>query len=554
MMKPRKIKTRNILKSLQRYAQDNATSIDILDFNLLKIETHIKTIQDKDFSYYNEDISKAYEYDEQIINEHVEFKQLYIIEIFKKRDTNIRLNYKVQYDEYNTDVDIILSKTSIIPYENYKIKDLYQLLLNEFDKIKAKEGILLNLFDELYIHKLKAFTKHVLDKKFTKSLKLPLIRAIHPNITQKSKLIMHYEDKKNKYGISEVDSGEVIMEYIKPIFGSNGLNAFGKAVDAASYNNAKDYNKSVDLQTIKIEQNNKKKLYIAKEKGYINVEEDEISIDHKIRMQKISRIQEVLANNEANNIEVILREHDSTKDGIGEGVELTSETIHVEGFVGSNSILHATNLFIDGATHQKSKQFAKFATVNRHKGTLRCHKADIKLLEGGEVHATTVNIDTCLGGSIYGENVKIKNVKNKVKVYASNSIKIDLVSGEDNYFTIDPKAIPILEKRIEYIDNDIQDLKFDLEEAQRHHPEKVKNVEDQIHRLKNSKDLIYKSVYNASIEILKPLRGLNTVTFVLKEDLSISYKTQEKKYDDFYLEVSDDIVTLKPTKKTLNLS
>ena len=554
MMKPRKIKTRNILKSLQRYAQDNATSIDILDFNLLKIETHIKTIQDKDFSYYNEDISKAYEYDEQIINEHVEFKQLYIIEIFKKRDTNIRLNYKVQYDEYNTDVDIILSKTSIIPYENYKIKDLYQLLLNEFDKIKAKEGILLNLFDELYIHKLKAFTKHVLDKKFTKSLKLPLIRAIHPSITQKSKLIMHYEDKKNKYGISEVDSGEVIMEYIKPIFGSNGLNAFGKAVDAASYNNAKDYNKSVDLQTIKIEQNNKKKLYIAKEKGYINVEEDEISIDHKIRMQKISRIQEVLANNEANNIEVILREHDSTKDGIGEGVELTSETIHVEGFVGSNSILHATNLFIDGATHQKSKQFAKFATVNRHKGTLRCHKADIKLLEGGEVHATTVNIDTCLGGSIYGENVKIKNVKNKVKVYASNSIKIDLVSGEDNYFTIDPKAIPILEKRIEYIDNDIQDLKFDLEEAQRHHPEKVKNVEDQIHRLKNSKDLIYKSVYNASIEILKPLRGLNTVTFVLKEDLSISYKTQEKKYDDFYLEVSDDIVTLKPTKKTLNLS
>ncbi len=554
MMKPRKIKTRNILKSLQRYAQDNAVSVDILDFNLLKIETHIKTIQDKEFSYYNEDISKAYEYDEQIINEHVQFKQLYIVEIFKKTNKNIQLNYKVQYDEYNTDVDIILSKTSIIPYENYKAKDLYQLLLSEFDKIKAKEGILLNLFDELYIHKLKAFTKHILDKKFIKSLKLPLIRAIHPNITQKSKLIMHYEKNKNKYGISEVDVGAIIMEYIKPIFGSNGLNAFGEIIDAASYNNAKDYNKSIDLQTIKIEQNDKKKLYIAKEKGYINVEEDGISIDHKIRMQKISRTQEILANNEANNIEVILREHDSTKDGIGEGVELTSETIHVEGFVGSNSMLNATNLFIDGATHQKSKQFAKFATINRHKGTLRCHKAEIKLLEGGEVHATTVNIDSCHGGSVYGENVKIKNVKNKVKIYASNSIKIDLVSGEDNFFTIDPKAIPILEKRIEYIDNDIEDLKFDLEEAQRHHPEKVKNIEDQIHRLKNSKDLIYKSVYNASIEILKPLRGLNTVTFVLKENLNISYKTQAEKYDDFYLEVSNEIVTLKPTKKTLKLS
>ncbi len=553
-MKPRKIKTKSILKSLQRYAQDNEASVDIIDFDLLKVETHIKTIHDKEFSYYNEDISKAYEYDEQIINEHVEFKQLYIIEIFQKTDTKIRLNYKIQYDESNTDVDIILSRTSIIPYENYKAKDLYRLLLSEFDKIKAKEGILLNLFDELYIHKLKAFTKYLLDKKFKKSLKLPLIRAIHPNITQKSKLIIHYESKKNEHGICEVDAGEVIIEYIKPKFGSNGLNAFGEIIDAASYNNVKDYDKSVDLQTIKIEENDDKKLYIAKEKGYINVEKDEISIDHKIRMQKISRVQEILEDNEANNIEVILKEHDSTKDGIGEGVELTSETIHVEGFVGSNSMLNATNLFIDGATHQKSKQFAKFATINRHKGTLRCHKADIKLLEGGEVHATTVNIDSCLGGSVYGENIKIKNVKNKVKIYASNSIKIDLVSGEDNFFTIDPKAIPILGKKIEYIDNDIGDLKFDLEEAQRHHPEKVKSIEDHIHRLKNAKDLIYKSVYNASIEILKPLRGLNTITFVLKENLSISYKTQAKKYDDFYLEVSNETVTLKPTTKSIELS
>ena len=552
-MKPRKIKTRSILKSLQRYAKDNAASVDILDFKLLKIETHIKTIHDKEFSYYNEDISKAYEYDEQIINEHVQFKQLYIIEIFQKSNTQIRLNYKVQYDEYKTDVDIILSKSSIIPYENYKTKDLYKLLLSEFDKIKAKEGILLNLFDELYIHKLKAFTKYLLDRKFTKSLKLPLIRAIHPNITQQSRLIMHYENKKNEHGICEVDAGEVIIEYIKPKFGSNGLNAFGEIVDAASYNNAKDYDKSIDLQTIQIKENDDKKLYIAKEKGYINVNKDGIGIDNKIRMQKISRTQEILEDNEANNIEVILKEHDSTKDGIGEGVELTSETIHVEGFVGSNSMLNATNLFIDGATHQKSKQFAKFATINRHKGTLRCHKADIKLLEGGEVHATTVNIDSCLGGSVYGENIKIKNVKNKVKIYASNSIKIDLVSGEDNFFTIDPKAIPILKRKIEYIDNDIEDLKFDLEEAQRHHPEKVKNIEDQIHRFKNAKDLIYKSVYNASIEILKPFRGLNTVTFVLEDNLSISYKTQAKKYDDFYLEVSDEIVTLKPTKKTLKL-
>ena len=553
-MKPSKVKTRDINNSLNKYAEANLTSIDSLDFRMLKIETYIKTIHDKEFSYFNGDISKAYEYDEQIVNEHIEFKQLYIIEIFQNIGMQVILDYKVTYDEYKTDVDIIISKNSLIPYENHKINDLFRILLAEFDKIKAKEGILLNLFDDLYIQKLKAFTKHVIDRKFKKTLKLPLIRAIHPNITRISQLILHYEDKLNEHGISEVDADEILIEFIKPKFGLNGLNAFGKTVDAAAYANAKDYTKTIDKDSIKIKEDDERKLYLAREKGYVNASEKDICIDNKIRMQKLSRVQEQLADDETNNIEVILKEHDSSKDGIGEGVELTSETIHVEGFVGSNSILSATNLIVDGATHQSSKQSAKFAKIHRHKGTLRCHKADIGLLEGGEVHATTVNIDSCIGGSVYGKHVTIKNVKNKVKVYASDSIKVELVTGEDNFFTIDPKAIPILEKKIQYIDADIENLKFDLEEAQRHTLVKVDSIEVEIHRLKNAKDLIFESVQNASIEIHKPLRGLNTITFVLKDDKSISYKTQAKKYTDFYLEISEDRVLLKPTDKSINLS
>jgi len=552
-MKPTKIKTRDIKNSLHKYAQANLTSVDTLDFKILRVDTYIKTIHDKDFSYYNEDISKAYEYNEQIINEHVEFKQLYIIEIFQNIGADLLLDYKIKYDEFNIDVDIIISKNSLIPHKNYKISDLYRLILSELDKIKAKEGILLNLFDELYIKKIKAFTKYIIDGKFKKTIKLPLIRAIHPNITRKSKLILHYEKKQNEFGISEVDENEILIEFVKPKFGLNGVNAFGKIVDAAAYSNARDYDKTVDTDSILIKEDEDKRIYLAREKGYVNVTDKDISIDNKIRIQKLSRVQEQLSDHEGNNIEVILKEHDSSKDGIGEGVELTSETIHVEGFVGSNSILNATNLVIDGATHQSSKQFAKFAKINRHKGTLRCHKAEIKLLEGGEVHASTVNIDSCIGGSIYGKDVTIRTVKNKVKVYASDSIKIDLVTGEDNFFTIDPTAIPILEKKIQYIDADIEDLKFDLEEAKRHTLSKVNTIETEISKLKNMKDLIFEASYSASIEINKPLRGLNTITFVLKDNKEISFKTQAKKYTDFYLEVKQDTITLKPTDKSINL-
>jgi len=552
-MKPSKVKTKNILNSLKKYAQSHALNLETVDFKILSIESHIKTIHEKDFFHYNENMREHYNSDEKIINEHVEFKQIYVIEIFESLDFELMLDYKIEYNEFKTKANIIISKDSIIPNKYHKIKDLYRLLTNEFNKIKAKEGILLNLFDEAYIHQIKAFTKHISDDKFNKDIKLPLFRGIDPNITKKSQLLKHYEHKKNEYGISEVESGEIIIEFIKPKFGLNGLNAFGKIVDAAAFSNSKDTTKAVDLTTIKIEETTDKKLYIAKEKGFVSTVDDKLSIDNKIQMQKLSRVQEQLANDENNNIEIILKEHDSTKDGIGEGVELTSETIHVEGFVGSNSFLNATNLIIDGATHQASNQSSKFAKINRHKGTLRCHKAEIKLLEGGEVHATYVEIESCLGGTIYAKHVKIKHVKKNVKIYASNSITIEVVSGEENVFTIDPRAIPILEKKLEFLNADIEDLKFKLEEAQRHEEDKVSIIETEIQRLKSAKSSIYESVYEASINIIKPIKGFNTITFVIKDNKKLTYKTKAQKYEPFSITLTGSTIHLLPTSLTLDI-
>lgn len=553
-MKSTKVKTKNILNSLKKYAKANAISLDAVDFKILKVESKIRTIHEKDYFHYNENIQTYYDSDEKTINEHVEFKQIYVIEMFQQIGCEIMLDYKIEYNEFKTKVNIIISKDSIIPSKHYKIKDLYRLITSEVNKIKAKEGILLNLYDKAYIHQLKAFTKHLGADKFHKNIKLPLFRGIDPSVTKKSQLIKYYEDKKNEYGISEVEAGEIIIEYIKPKFGLNGLDAFGDIVDATAFSNIKDTTKEIDSETIKIEENEDNKLYIAKVKGFVSLADDKLSIDNKIKLKKISRVQKQVADDENNNIEVILKEHDSTKDGIGEGVELTSETIHVEGFVGSNSFLNATNLIIDGATHQTSNQSAKYAKINRHKGNLRCHEAEIKLLEGGEIHATNVNIDSCLGGTIYAKHVTIKHVKKNVKIYASHSINIDQVSGEENVFTIDPRAIPILEKKLEFINADIEDLKFDLEEAQRHEQNKVPGIEQKIQNLVNTKNSIYDSVYDASINIVKPIRGFNTIVFTLKDNKKLTYKTKAQKYTKFFLVSSNDVVTLNPTTVSINLA
>lgn len=552
-MKTTKLKSKDVSATLKLFAKKNEISVDALDFKILQTATFVKSLNEDEFVTYTQGIKDKFDSDDKMIDYHLEFKQMYIIEIFQKENSVLKLNYEVMFDELNVNPKILIKTNSKIPYSSSKPVNIYKLLTNEINKIKVKNNILINLFDEAYIAKLKAFTKYLFADKFVKNIKLPLFDGINPEITKPSQLLLHYDGKKNEQGISEVDESELLIEYYKPQFGKNGLDAFGKIVDNININNSKGLKYDVDETSIKINESSEKTLYTSKIKGYVNIVNNLILVDNKIKTKKINRVENAFSDSEENNIEIIVSEKDSTKDSIGEGVELSSETIHIEGFVGSNSSLSATKLIIDGATHQTSKQSAKFATINRHKGTLRAHKADIKLLEGGTVHATTVNIDTCLNGTIYAKTVNIKHVKSNLKVYASDSINIVLVSGEDNLFQINPSKVSILAKKIEFIDKDIEDLKYHLEEAARHDKSKVAKIKDEIDKLLAEKNSIYDSVKNASITIKKPLMGLNTIHFSLKNHKELIYRTDAKHYEDFYIEIKDDMVILKPVGITVDI-
>lgn len=553
-MEEAKVKTKNIALSMQKYAKKNDASVDIVDFTILKTQTLIKTSKERDFLEFNEVLSSEFKTEDDMIDYHVEFKQVHAIKLFEKKKKKYSLNYEVEFDEMNVNPQIIIKPDSLIPYRACSPKDTYSWLLKEINRIKAKNNILINMFDDTYIKKLKVFTKHLHNGKFKKTIKLPLIKTIAPNITRKGQLLLHYENKeKRHHEINEVDVGEVLVEFAKPKFGKNGLDAFGNIITSEFHKNSKDFTYDIDEETIEVKEDDKRKLYIAKAKGYVNFSRHTMYIDHTIKKRKLKRVEEQLADHEDNEIKVIVSEKDATQDSIGEGVELTSETIHVEGFVGSNSILNATNLIIDGATHQSSHQSAKYAKINRHKGTVRAHKADINLLEGGTVYATTVNIDSCLNGTIYAKDVNIKNVKSNLKVYASHSINITLVSGENNLFNIDYQKIPILSKKIEYIDNDIDDLKYHLEEAKRHNQEKVPELQLEIKKLKDEKMNIMNSVHDAYVHVEKSFRGLNTITFTTGDLKQLIYKTESKKYPKFHLEVADEKIILKPVNISIDL-
>jgi hypothetical protein len=547
----KRFKTKNINATIKKFALENDCSPLEFTFNINGVETYLKNVSQKDFLLYTEDIFDYFNNHQKMINEHVEIKQIFLITIKQTPKNIIKLDYSIEFSPNKDSVHIVLYPESQIPYKKYQPKEIYLLLLKELNNIKALNNILINIFDNEMKEKLKQFVKYIYAGKFIKKIKIPLYIGIEPDITRESRLLFRFLNKKSNHQVIEVAEDEILVEFIKPLFGKNGFNAFGEIIDNFYLKNIDDLKCNVDENSIKIIENSDRKIYKSKLKGYVHLDDKNFYVDNKIEIESLSRVQNRIAKDESNNIEVIISQHDTSLDSLGEGVELTSETININGHVGAKSTLRAVNLTIDGATHQDSYQEAKFANINRHKGKLRCHDAKIKLLEGGEVHATNVDIQNSLSGTIYAENVTIHQVKNNLKIYASNSITIDIVSGEDNLFKINYKDIPTLISKYNYLSQEIEDLKYKLEGAKKHSPLKVPALKEKIDELKVAQDKITTSSMNAKIIIKNSFRGLNTIIFTLNNNEELIFKTEATTYEPFYIVESQEYLTLHPTNKKI---
>ncbi len=553
-IKTKLLKTKNIKNAMQTYASNNLVPLAECDFDIKSVKSYIRTAALPDFILFNENINEEYSEKEKLLNEHVQLQQLYIIEAKAKTTCKIQLEYSIDFEQFSTHPKLIIHPNSKIPYKTHKPQEIFSLLVKEINKIKTQKGMLINIFDRAMKDTLKKFVQYIYAGKFTKKIKIPLFEGLEPELTQESKLILHFEKKASTKELIEVEKDELLVEFLKPLYGRKGFNAFGEVIESGFGINKHDLNADIDESSILIEESKEKKLYKSKLKGYVTLINNKLVVDNKITMSKISRLHASMAEEEENNIEVHVSQNDTNKDSIGAGVELKSEAIHVTGHIGANSILEAVNLQIDGATHKSSMQFANNAKINRHKGTLRCNNAKIALLEGGEVHATTVEIEASLGGTVYAQDVTIGHVKHNLKVYASNSITIKRVSGEDNFFKINYKDIPILNSKLDFIEEEINRVKDSLKDAKKHNISKVPLVQEKLLELGSQKNKLKNSAKSARISIEEPLRGLNTIIFTLDSGDELIYKTTTQAYEPFYLEIGEDKITLHPVKKTISTS
>lgn len=231
--------------------------------------------------------------------------------------------------------------------------------------------------------------------------------------------------------------------------------------------------------------------------------------------------------------------------------ELICAEAIITGDVYEESIVDTHKLIIEGKTHKNSTQFSKYAQINTHQGTLRCHEAKITLVDNGEIHATTVSADTVNSGSIYAQDVFIKHLMGNATIYASNSITIEHMSGENNKLFINYEKIPILISKIDLIEDDIQELNASLEKAKEDNSTLEKEIEIELSRLEEEISTIKNSTKYAKITIEKPIKTKNRITFEINSDKVITYETEEGSFSPFYLDFKEKTITLKPTSQTI---
>ena len=171
------------------------------------------------------------------------------------------------------------------------------------------------------------------------------------------------------------------------------------------------------------------------------------------------------------------------------------------------------------------------------------------------IYATHVKINSTLGGQVFAEHVTIKTLKHNIKVFASKSITIERILGEDNHFVIDYTKLPVTQSKLQFLYEELKDAKHQFEDAKKHSRDKLPELNKSVEKKEADIKEIEFSHYNAVISIMAPIDGLNTIEFSIPEkQTSLIYRTKEAKtFEPFSLVKNQDKIILQPVNLSIDL-
>lgn len=545
-LKPIIVRTSNVAKELLQTAANAQCPVQTLDFNLLETQTFSRK-DAKEHEGWNEmnddevrDIAE-----ELFLDPGFELKQVHEIEIFQSVEKGPldSIDMTIGGNPTLCKVYLTIKPGSVARYYDGFRQDFLQAVRKKM----LRAHLMINVFDSMMAENLKELIARIRVQgtyTFEKPERYLIAQAYEPVPTVNDALVLHYEAKrknqdehgridyaKRGYVISAV-ADELLIEYVKPKIGENGRNCRGEFLTPPEPTVKNEPTFTVGEHIAVVDTPNSIE-YRAKTGGYVTFEGGMYDIKTEVEVTEISFKTTGSINTELDaDVSISVKEKDSLKDAIGQGMEVTGNVIHIDGSVGANAKVTANKADVEGQVHQSALIRAEELNINIHKGTAYGKTVHITRLEHGTVEADEVFITQAIGGKIKAKEITIEMLGSHVKMTASRKIEVKKLVGGENQFVIDPlinESVENLSERYEKMEQakrTIQEVKKELAGYEQIWQENAASMEDLKRKLAHYRSNGVK-LPTAFVQKYQQFVHLKEKIDALREEL----KTKEDQYD-----------------------
>lgn len=445
--------TDNVPVLLAETAKRSKLSPNALDFILLHDKTFIKKEKQSEWIELEDDDWQKYNTSEYLLNPDFAIMQEYEVEVIAYKEPKwIRdLILQIGTNKNKDKVGGLIKRGSVL----HNAENLDRKLAEMIARKMVRNRLFIGLWESDFMETLQPWIAQARvngKATFEEDLNFDISAAIAPQPSVDDAIILHYEERQKQKDSDKVDHArrgfiqgvekdEAVIEYVKARKGIPGRSCSGEFLSVEEPVERHKPEFSVD-DTIEIIDDDRRRLYKAKQGGYVVFKENRYGIKEEMDVDEISfkKTGSIEAGVDTE-VKISVSESDVLKDAIGTNVEVEATEVKVEGNVGPAAKVLAETVVIGGQTHQSSRIECKNAQIHVHRGKLLAEEADINRLEGGYVEAKRAKISQIIGGEVRAFEIDVEVLTTNCKLFGISRIEVGRMRGENNKLAIDPEKI-----------------------------------------------------------------------------------------------------------------
>jgi len=538
------VDTKDINQTLNFFAKEKNIPLEAIDFEIKQVYTIVESIQTGDsITYKTLDGDRVpqsvYTSGEVLIRQYFQI----IIKPYEQ-DPRARLIIALSADKNYMKISAILKKGTAFK----KYDGLAKAIYNEINKKLAKSKLIIHLFEEdlqEQIATLLSKAPEVVVLKNDVRLFAAFCKNYVPTLDDSIRFLFlekhasaeagSPQDMYNRGFIMDAAAGDILIEYTKPKPGVSSISCQGQFIEALAPSNIHEPNFAI-TESIVRQEDDAKIYFVAAKPGNIYFDGQKLDITGNLQVQEINfRKTGSIVISEDKDVALNVTEANPVVDAIGPNMTVQSNEVNVKGSIGNDAKIIANICTIEGTTHSTSHITAKTAKIHSLRGILDAENAEIERLEGGSVHAQTVDIGTISNGIVVAKRIKIKNLGSQNVLTASELIEIDEITGTDNKLIFAIAATNSDKEEADRVSAKIQEVSAVYEEIFEQFRRATKKIEENKETALKIKTLIDQDKKSGRA----PLESFTT-----KYNMFIEYVNNAKEIKSKLVEVKDELTAL----------